>query len=53
MYYWGKLFQAAGLTVIAVDFVRNFPAVMNRKVLTVGIILFTVGWVINYFLLKK
>jgi len=52
MYYVGKLFQAAGLTIVGFDFVRTFPNVMSRQVLTVGIILFAVGWGINRFLLR-
>jgi len=52
MYYLAKVFQAAGLAIITIDFMRHFPQVMNRKILTLGILLFGMGWVIQKFLLK-
>ena len=53
MYYLAKTFQAAGLAIITIDFFRNFPQVLNRKVLTLGILLFGIGWIIQKFLLKS
>ena len=53
LYYLGKLFQAAGMTIIGIDFFRNFPALMSQKVLGLGIAIFAVGWVINRFLLRN
>ena len=53
MYYIGKFAQAAGLTIILVDFVMHFPNLMNPRILGVGIILFLCGWIINQYLLKK
>ncbi len=53
MYGIAKLAQAAGLGIIAFDFVRSFPDVMNRKILGVGILVFAFGWTIQRFLLKN
>lgn len=53
MYYMGKIFQAAGLAIVTFDFIRNFPQVMSRQVLGVGITLFAIGWIIQKFLLKS
>ncbi len=53
MYYLAKAFQAAGLGIITIDFIRHFPQVMNRQLLTVGILLFAIGWIIQRFLLKS
>ena len=52
MYFVGKLAQAAGLTIILIDFIRKFPNLMSPKVLGVGVLLFIFGWIINKFLLK-
>ena len=52
MYHIAKIAQAAGLTIIGVDFIRSFPAVMNRKILSTGIILFLFGWIIERYMLK-
>lgn len=53
MYYVGKIMQATGLTVILIDYMRSFPELMSRTVLGVGIGVFTVGWLINRFLIKN
>ncbi len=53
MYYLAKLTQAAGLGVITVGFLRNFPNLIDRNILMTGIILFGLGWMIQTFLLKK
>ena len=52
MYYLGKLFQAAGVAIIGIDFLRNFPALMSQRVLALGIVFFAAGWSINRFLVK-
>ncbi len=53
MYYLAKLTQAAGLGVITLGFLRNFPNLINRNILLAGVILFGLGWLIQTFLLKK
>ena len=53
MFYAVRLLQACGLTIILIDFLRNFPDLMSRLVLCVGIGMFTLGWLINKFVLKQ
>ena len=53
MYYLGKIIQATGLAVIFINFAIHFPRLMNFKIFIVGIIIFTVGWIVNRFLLQK
>lgn len=52
MYYISKLTQAAGLVLILIGFFKDFPKLMNPKVLLVGIFLFAAGFLIEKFLLK-
>ena len=52
MYYVAKLFQAAGLTIIVIDFIIKFPQLMNQRIFMLGILLFVSGWLINRYLLK-
>jgi len=52
MYYIAKLAQAAGLTVLLVAFIKNFPDLMSYRILGVGVGLFLVGWIVNRYLLK-
>lgn len=53
MYYFAKVLQAGGLTVIVIDFFRRFPDVMNRKILAAGIGLFFCGWVIEKVMVRR
>lgn len=53
IYYIGKIFQAAGLTLLLISFLRKFPHLMSYRELFIGIVLFAVGWVINQFMLQK
>jgi len=48
----GKLFQAMGIAVIAIGFVANFPELINGKSAIVGLLLFTVGWMVERYLAK-
>ncbi len=52
MYYLAKLIQATGLTIIAFDFLKNFPQLMSMKILGMGIMLFTSGWLIQKFQIR-
>lgn len=52
MYKLAKCAEGTGLAVIAFDYVRNFPELMSRKVLLIGILIFVFGWMIERFLLK-
>ena len=47
MYYLAKFLQAAGLTIILIDFIRRFPNLMNMRVLGAGIAVFTFGWLLE------
>ena len=53
MYYIGKIIQALGLTIIIIDYFRKFPELMSRVTLVVGIVMFTFGWALNRYLLRK
>lgn len=53
MYYIAKIAQAAGLTIILIGFLKDFPRLMNPKVLLVGAIIFVFGWIIQQFMLKR
>ena len=52
MYYLAKVIQASGLTVIIAGYIAAFPELMSRKILTLGIVLFAFGWIVERFLLK-
>ena len=53
MYCLLKLIQAAGLTFIVIAFFKNFPEIMDMKMLAVGICIFTFGWILQKITLKK
>lgn len=53
MYYFAKITQATGLALIGINFVINFPKLMNTKILSIGIMVFAFGWIIQHLLLKK
>jgi len=53
MFYLLKLIQAAGLTLIVIGFFKNFPKIMDMKMLTVGIGIFTFGWILQKTTLKR
>ena len=52
MYWVAKVFQAAGLGVMAMGFIRSFPNMMSRDLLLVSVVFFAVGWIIQRFCLK-
>jgi len=53
MYYVAKFLEAAGMTVILIEFLRHFPALMSIKVFGAGIAVFGIGWVTERYLLKR
>ena len=53
MYWLAKVFQAAGLGVIAWGFIKHFPNLMPHNVLLVALVFFAAGWIIQTYLLKK
>jgi hypothetical protein len=52
VYYLTKALQAAGLTIVLIDFIAKFPRLMSHSSLLIGIALFTLGWMIQRFLWK-
>jgi len=52
MYIIAKIAQAAGLTLILIDYLRHFPELMDRRILAIGILLFLAGWMVQRFMLK-
>jgi hypothetical protein len=53
MYWVAKIFQAAGLALMILGFIRHFPKMMPYNVLLTSIAFFAVGWVIQVIMLKK
>ena len=53
MYYIAKIAQAAGLTVILIGFLKDFPKLMNPKILGIGALIFAFGWVVQHLMLKR
>ena len=53
MYFASKALEAIGLTIIAGGFLLSFPKLMNGQALTVGLVMFVSGWLIERFLLKR
>ena len=53
IYVIAKLAQAAGLVIILYAFLAQFPKLMNPKILLVGLLFFSFGWIVEQFLLKK
>ena len=53
MYVLAKIFQAAGLAVMAIGFFKNYPKLMPHNILLVSAVFFIIGWIIQTYLLKK
>ena len=53
MYYIAKIAQATGLGIILIGFVKDFPHLMNPRLLLVGVIVFLLGWIIERYMLIK
>ncbi len=53
LFYLAKTIEFIGLGVVAIGFVQRFPQLMNPKLLLAGILIFTCGWMIERFLLKR
>lgn len=49
MYYLAKLLQAAGLTIVLIDFIRRFPNLMSMQILGAGVAVFVLGWFVERF----
>ena len=53
MYWTAKVFQAAGLAVMILGFIKHLPNMMPHNVLLLSVVFFAVGWVIQAAMLKK
>ena len=53
MYYISKGLQLIGLIVIGIGFISHFPNLMNYKLLSMGILFFSMGWIVQKFGLSK
>ena len=47
-----KLLQAMGIGVIAIGFISNFPELINGKSAIAGLLLFTIGWIVERYLAR-
>ena len=52
MYYLAKTLELIGMITIGVSFVISFPALMNWNYFIVGVAFFSVGFMIEKFVLK-
>ena len=53
MYWLAKIFQAAGLALIVWGFIKNFPNLMPHNIFLVAALFFTIGWIIQTYMLKN
>ena len=53
MYYVAKALQAAGLGVMALGFMQNYPRLLPRGLFLISIVLFLSGWLIQTYVLKR
>jgi len=53
MFYIAKVAQLAGLIIIGFGFLKNFPELMNYRILGAGLLLFTFGWIVQRFMLTR
>jgi hypothetical protein len=53
MYYAAKLLEGSGMAVVAGGFVIAFPELMNIRVLGIGLLLFTCGWIMDLYILRS
>jgi|TARA_X000001036_G_scaffold108884_1_gene102045 hypothetical protein len=52
MYYLAKILELLGMFILGVSFVINFPELINWNFFIVGIAFFTMGFMIEKFVLK-
>ena len=52
MYWVAKIFQAAGLGVMAIWFVKYVPNLMPHNIFLLSLAFFAAGWVIQRVCLK-
>ena len=52
MYYLAKILELLGMFILGISFVINFPELINWNFFIVGIAFFTIGFMIEKFVLK-
>ncbi len=52
MYYLAKILELLGMFILGISFVINFPELINWNFFIVGIAFFTMGFMIEKFVLK-
>ncbi len=53
MFYLGKFLQAVGLGVLLIGYIQHFPHLVDYKTLGLSISIFTMGWLISQYLVKR
>ncbi len=53
MYYISKSMELIGMLIIGGSFISNFPETINYYYLIVGIAFFSIGFLIEKFVLKQ
>jgi hypothetical protein len=53
MFYLGKFLQAAGLGFLLIGYIQHFPRLVDYKTLGISILIFTTGWLISQYLVKR
>ena len=52
MYYIAKILELIGMITVGISFIINFPELMNWNYFIVGIAFFSIGFMIEKFVLK-
>jgi len=50
MYWLAKTFQAAGLAIMVLGFIKDFPHLMGHQFLLLAILFFAIGWIIQTYM---
>ncbi|MBI4310069.1 MAG: hypothetical protein HY591_07050 [Candidatus Omnitrophica bacterium] len=53
MCWLAKIFQAAGLALMAWGFIKNFPNLMPHNIFLIAALFFIIGWVVQTHMLRK
>jgi len=52
LYYLAKILELIGMLILGVSFVINFPETINWNFFIVGIAFFSLGFMVERFILK-
>ncbi len=53
MFFLGKFLQAVGLGILLIGYIQRFPNLIEYKTLGLSILVFTGGWLISQYLVKR